>query len=348
MKIVITADWHFGYPGRLNDLKWAFISLVDYCVDNNIKLILMLGDLTHDREHMTHDVSNTLSECLDYMYEKNISMITLIGNHDMFMRHKWSINAIKPFAKQMTCVDCVSNFELSGRKFWMVPFIEHEPSYMKIVNQISDMSSEEDILLTHIGINAATLNVCFLVQNWNIVNFEKTKFSRVYSGHFHCTQKVGEKSWYPGSPIPFKFDEGQVEHGFFVYDIEENSHKFVDIYDIGKEDDDKPSDFITAPSDDIINIIGSCDGNNVKIQLKDGDDKSEISKKLIDAGASKVVFIAPKEETPNFTKKGDTYARSNSVFKSWLKHDDPKHLNHELLMGLEKEIRSETRIIEDD
>lgn len=351
MKVIITADWHFGYPSRLNDLKWAFISLIDYCVDKEINLILMLGDLTHDREHMTHDVSNVLSECLDYMNNNGVTMITLIGNHDMFMRHKWSINAIKPFSKQLICVDDVSYFELCGRKFWIIPFIEHERSYMKVVETINkNFASENDVLLTHIGVNAATLNVCFLVQNWNIVNFEDTIFSRIYTGHFHCTQQIG-KTWYPGSPIPFKFDEGQVEHGFFVYDVIKNEHEFVDIYNIGKETDIKPADYITLDSEsisDLINVKGAFDNNNIKVILKSSDDRDVIQKRLKDAGAARVIFVAPKEEKIDFSKKDDNFSRSNTVFLSWLKYDNPQHLNHDLLIRLESEIRSETQVTEDD
>jgi DNA repair exonuclease SbcCD nuclease subunit len=346
MKVVITADWHFGYPGKLNDLKWAFNNLINYCDKNKVKYIFMLGDLLHDREYISHDVSNCLSDCLDYMNSKGIEMITLIGNHDMYYRHKWSVNAIKPFSKQLTYVSNISYLILDGVKFWLVPFIEHEPFYMKIIKDIDKKASENDILLTHIGIASATMNACFLVQNWNVVSFEETKFKRIYSGHFHCTQKVNSKSWYPGSPISFRFDEGLVNHGFMLYDTDTNSHEFIDIYNLGNEDDFKPPDYISAESEDISDVISNCQGNNVKIYLKDGDDDKEISNKLKLAGAAKVVLVKPKEKAPEF-KKTENYNRSSNIFESWLAHDNPEHLNHELLLSLEKEIRSETRLEEE-
>lgn len=345
MKFIITADWHFGFPSKLNDLKWSFMKMIEYCENHSIQLILMLGDLTHDREYLTHDVSNCLSECLDYMNNKGIQMICLVGNHDMYMRHKWSINAIKPFSKQLTLVDDISYFETQERKFWMVPFIEHEPSYMKVIKKISEISSEDDVLLTHIGLTSATLNVCFLVQNWNAISFEESKFSRVYAGHFHAMQQVGSKSWVPGGPIPFNFDEGLIEHGFFVYDSVKNNHDFIPIFDLSEDDDERPCDYITAMSEDIQTVINNCRSNNVKIILKESDDKDEIIKRLKSAGANKITFVKPKEKSPEFLKTNKL--KSNSIFESWVKHDNPEHLNHNLLISLEKEIRSQTRIEED-
>lgn len=345
MKFIITADWHFGFPAKLNDLKWSFMKMLGYCEKNDIKLIVMLGDLTHDREYLTHDVSNCITNCLDTMNEKGIQMICLVGNHDMFMRHKWSINAIRPFSKQLTLVDDISYFETEERKFWLVPFIEHEPSYMKVIKEISNLASENDVLLSHVGLSSATLNVCFLIQNWNAVSFEDSKFSRIYAGHFHAMQQVGKKSWVPGSPIPFNFDEGLIEHGFFSYDSKTNDHEFIPIFDLSDEDEGKPSDYITAMSDDIETIIDSCDKNNVKIVLKETDDKDEITKKLKLAGANKITFVKPKEKTPEFMTSNRL--KSNNIFESWLEHDNPEHLNHKLLIKLDKEIRSQTRIEEE-
>jgi DNA repair exonuclease SbcCD nuclease subunit len=345
MKAIITADWHFGYPGRLDDLKTTFLGMLDYCDSKEIKHIFILGDLTHDREHMTHDVSNTLSELLIEAEERRINIVAFVGNHDMFMRHKWSPNALKPFSKHVTFVDSISWFEFGGRKFWMVPFIEHEPTYMKIIKKLNEQVSKDDILLTHIGIASAVMNACFLVQNWSVVSFEETNFSRVYAGHFHNEQKVGSKSWYPGSPIPFRYDEGLVPHGFLEYDSESNEHEFIETYNIVKEN--RPADFITVESEDVSSILGDCSNDNVKVQLKEGDDKEEITKKLKNAGAAKITFVKPKEEALDFSNKPENFRRSDNIFESWVDYDKPENLDKDLLLCLEKEVRADTQMDED-
>lgn len=345
MKLIITADWHFGHPGRLDDLIIAFKTMIKYCLEHDIKVIVIAGDLTHDRESMTHDVSNAIHILFEEARDNHIEIVVLIGNHDMFYRHRWSVNAVKPFAKQVEYISNVSYFELDNQKFWVVPFIEHEQFYMKVIKDVNKIANEDDILITHIGIAAAKMNNCFLVQNWSVVSFEETKFKKVYAGHFHNQQKVGSKSWCPGSPIPFRFDEGLVEHGFIVLDTKKEDHEFIELSELIPEEV-RPPDYITINSEDVDSISGSSKNNCIKIILKDGDDKDEIKKKLPDA--IKVVFVKPKEEKVDFSEKPDNFSKSNDMFESWISHDNPDHLSKKLLISLEKEVRSESRFASDD
>jgi DNA repair exonuclease SbcCD nuclease subunit len=344
-KIIITADWHFGHPERLDDLKWAFNKMLDYCIREKIEKIFMLGDLTHHREYLTHDVSNAITELFQRMCDNNVEMVLFPGNHDMFNRFNWEITALKPFGKFINLIENVSNFEYGGRKFWCIPFVESEQTFMKIIDIVNDKASEDDILLTHVGITNATYNMCFLIQNWSIVNFDKTKFSRIYAGHFHCHQKVGEKSWVPGSPIPFRFDEGLVTHGFFVYDPKINDHQFVEFNDLPNDDSSSPPDFIT--SDDVDSIIKNVKGNNVKILLKEGQDESEIKKILKDAGALKIIIVKPKDKIIKIDKNS-IMKEGKDIFESWIDYDKPEGLDKNVLLLLEKDIRSQTKIEEED
>ena len=345
MNIILTADWHFGHPGKLKDLIWSFNKMIDYCIINDVKIIAILGDLTHNREHIDHDISNTISDLFDKANKNNISIISFIGNHDMFYRHRWSINAVKPFSKQITYIEQVSYFVIDNTKFWVIPFIEHEPSYMKVLKDVNKLACENDILLTHIGVVSASMNSCFLVQNWNLVSFENTKFKRVYSGHFHCYQKVGSKSWFVGSPIPFRFDEGMVPHGFINYNTENNEHIFIDLLD--EKNKDTPPDYITVASDSINDIINNCSNDNIRVQLQDGDNSKEISKKLKEAGALKVTFIKPKEES-QIAESISNRKKHKDIFKSWINFDNPKDLNYKLLIELNNQIKSDTKMEEID
>lgn len=344
MKVIITSDWHFGYQGRLEEQVIVIRRLIEYCVNNDIHLIVLLGDLAHDRESMAHDVSNAISILLDEMEINGITLLSLVGNHDMYYRYKWSVNAIKPFNKQLICVDNLSYFSLEGRKFWCIPFIEHENYYMKILSKVNELANEEDILLTHVGVANAVMNMCFLIQNWSVVNMDNVKFNKVYSGHFHCTQKVGDKCYYPGSLLSFRFDEGLVEHGFFVYDTDKNDHVFIKTSEITK--DEIIRDYITIEHDHIDQIINDCSGHNVRVLLLDDSDKDKILEKLNLAGASRVIFVKPKETKRNFTDI-QSKIKSDDMFELWLNFDNPSTLNHDLLLKLEKEIRSDTKVCDD-
>lgn len=216
---------------------------------------------------------------------------------------------------------------------------------MKVIKDVNNLASEDDVLITHIGIASAKMNTCFLIPNWNVVSFEDTKFSRVYAGHFHNHQKVGSKSWYTGSPVPFRFDEGLVEHGFIVYDTISNKHAFVDLFKLMPEEI-RPPDFITATAKDVDQIIKSSSRDRIKIELDVDDNSDSIKEQLAEAGISNVIFVRPKEDNSNHPKP-EGYTRSDNIFKSWIKYDNPEHLNRDLLVSLDEEIRSESRYSDD-
>jgi hypothetical protein len=170
-----------------------------------------------------------------------------------------------------------------------------------------------------------------------VVNFDNTSYKRVYAGHFHCQQQVGEKVWYPGSPIPFRFDEGAVDHGFFVYDTETDTHEFIKTFEICEEFSDyRPPDYLTIPDVDVTKYLDEVEGNNVKIILtKDytANERTRIKKALGAKGVQKVAFMLPKKKI----EEVDTDVNINhlgtpeELFQSWLDHDKPK-LDRALLL----------------
>jgi DNA repair exonuclease SbcCD nuclease subunit len=236
MKLAITADLHFGVPGRLQDTHWACRVIREYCRLANIDVVLVLGDMFHDRRTLDIEVLWTSAKFFEETAEKfDQKWIVFPGNHDMFLRHSWQVNSLLPLRKHLTVIETVKLLKLDDHRFWVLPFIQYERPYMRVLNRIEDRSEEGDVLLTHVGVRGATLNTCFLLKDWSIVSFDYSKFKRIYTGHFHSKQALDDKVYYPGSPIPFKFDEGDIAHGFYVYDTDDSSHKFVNIWKAGEK-----------------------------------------------------------------------------------------------------------------
>lgn len=345
MKALITADWHFGLPDKLADQEWAFNALISYCISNAVDVIFILGDLFDDRRYVTHDVSNKVVELFKKAQAADIAVAVFPGNHDMFWRFSWRDNAIGPYADHILFLNNVGSLMLGDRKFWIIPFIEHEDIYQRVLMEVNKLAGPEDVLLTHIGVSEAVMNISFQLQNWSVVSFEKTIFSKVFTGHFHCHQQVGSKSWYPGSPLAWRYDEGVVEHGFIVYDTVTGSHEFVNIYDVGSKIN-QPPEFVTiVDKADLTSDLVT--GNNVKVMLDVGDNEDEIRTKLINLGAKNVSFTKVKEKEVDFSSVKSI--NSDGMFESWLDFDKPKDFDIDTLLALNKEVELETpNEIEDD
>lgn len=346
-KVAITADIHFGVPGRLEDLLWAVRVLREYCKHAGIEKVIICGDLFHDRQAIAIDILTHVSRFFDetsQVYQQE--WVVFPGNHDMFLRHSWDINSISSMRGHLTVIEDVKAFEIGGKRFIVLPFIQYEKAYMQVLDRIhKKVYQEGDILLTHIGVCSAILNTCFLLKDWSFVNFKHSPFKRIYTGHFHSKQSLFEQIHYPGSLIPFKFDEGDVPHGFYVYDTEQDDHKFINIWKAGAKffpDEKMPPQYYTI-TDDVVGQLDINDVSNgiVRIALQKDytkDEKRAFKEKLLALGAQAVRFL-------DITKKIEVQkivsaAPSKDLFKSWVDQDSKgtKDLDVKLLSRLNDEI----------
>lgn len=345
-KIAICADVHFGVPGRLADIEWSMRTIREYCRLAGIEVIIILGDLFHDRRAIEIDVLNTAISFFEKAAnEYNQEWVVFPGNHDMFLRHSWDINSLALLRKHLTVIEDIKLCQIYDQRFWILPFITYERAYVKVASKIQRMAHPDDILLTHIGVRGAILNTCFLLKDWSEVAFWKNEFYRIYTGHFHSRQQVNENIFYPGSPIPFKFDEGDVPHGFYVYDTVQRDHKFIDIWKAGSKffpDETPPPQMITLDLPSLEGLDTSVVKHNLIRIAVDRDmtmnEKSSIRETLLQAGAKGVRWM-------DLTKKIQSQdiisaAPTRDLFKSWVEQDEKgtQKLNKGLLYTLNQEI----------
>lgn len=347
MKITIAADIHVGVPGKLDDIMWAMRKMRQYNADNNITYWIILGDLLHNRESIdSKDLNILVNFLIETDEEFKQKIITFPGNHDMYLKNSWDITSLKPLSRYLTVINDITNFKIENSRFWVIPFIHYEKDYMDALDKVSKEHKKDDVLLTHIGVNSAILNTCFLLKSWSVVHFGDCPFDRIYTGHFHTHQKVGDNLWYPGSPIPFRFDEGDVDHGFFVYDLDSRSHEFISIWDGSADDDNKPPQYLNI--DNIDNIQNSdVKGNIIRIALDQEythNQLTEMRNELIDKGARDVKWmnIASKEEADTVVSAKDSASNASELFDRYIDIDPKtKGLNKDLLIKFNKIIMSD-------
>jgi DNA repair exonuclease SbcCD nuclease subunit len=333
MKILMTADIHYGIPGKLQHSDWAMRVIREYAVNNSINTIFVLGDLFNDRNNISVDTLSVAYQFFeDSVFKYNQEWVVFPGNHDLYLKNSWSVNSVKCLSRVSTIIPDVKALIIDSKRFWVLPFIHYESAYMEVVRAIDAKATCDDILLTHIGINNAVLNECFMLKNWSVVSFNDTKFKKIFTGHFHCHQSVGNVM-YPGSPIPFRFDEGLVEHGFLEYDITTDTTKFINIYDTARMYNMSgfAPDYKTCIDKDVFNVETA--NSNVRVYLSrqySSNELKEFRSKIINNGALSVKWaklpILEKEEIQNIAYKSN----KDDLFKRWLLHDKPEFDNNAL------------------
>ncbi len=349
MKICITADIHVGVPGKLKDTMWALNKIRKYCSDHGIEHIMIAGDLLHDREQIRNDDLNHLVQFLDDADKKHkLKVYAFPGNHDMYMKNSWDINHIRSVDRYLyKSYHKLSVLKLGGIRFFIIPFIHYEKDYMRVLDGISKKHQDGDVILTHIGVKSACINTCFLLKSWSVVSFEECPFDRVFTGHFHTYQQVGNNVWYPGSPIPFKFDEGDVDHGFIVFDTETREHEFVSIWS-ADDGEDAPPQFLTLDDENLESYNSEVvSGNIIRVSLSKDythNQLSDIRQSLQKLGARDVRWmnLAAKEEKENIIKAQEASGASD-LFERFVMadKDGTKDLNKKLLLKCNKDVVAE-------
>jgi len=341
LKIIITSDIHCGYSGRLNDILWSLGTMYKYATNNGIKEIIILGDLFHNREHISIDVLNAVFSFFESHCE--VEWIAFPGNHDMFLKESWAINSLKPLKPYVNVINSISLFELYERRFIVIPFIYMEREYMEVLKFIESSYDEEDTILTHVGVCGAINNSCFMLKNWSVVNFNDVKFKRVFAGHYHIHQMINNKVCYPGSPLPFRFDDGMVKHGFVVFDVNDMSVEFVDIRLVGDKEG-APCDFITISDDSVSNVDpGMCRNNRLRVVLNreySHNELAEIKSELMKLGAVSVTWMknSTSLNDDRFSVNHHDVISDDMVFEKWLELVDVSQYDRELLCKLNKDI----------
>jgi DNA repair exonuclease SbcCD nuclease subunit len=194
------------------------------------------------------------------------------------------------------------------------------------------------------------LNTCFLLKDWESINFGYSKFKHVFTGHFHSKQQVGDNVWYPGSPIPFKFDEGDVPHGFYVFNPIDKSIKFVNIWKAGAHffgaDSPMPPQFTTIIDESLdektTEHVGNC---HVRVALSrehSSDERRSINERLLSLGARSVRFYNLFKKLEAAENPLKTFMPQRDLFESWCKSDkNASGFDEGLLMKLNIEVTKE-------
>jgi len=350
-KIAFIADIHLGFGNRLADSVWALRVVREYCNENNIDKVIILGDLFHDRESLSIEVLCAAYEFFKETRDKfNQDWVAFPGNHDMFLKHSWDINSLKPLSEILTIINDVKIIQINGGRFWILPFVYSERAYMNILKQIEEQYEEGEVLPTHIGVCSATLNICFLLQNWSIVNFAESKFDKIFTGHFHIYHKIGQTT-YIGSLIPFKFDEGDSEHGFIVYETSDRSNEFVDIWEAGHRlfpGKPQPPQYCslhdTLLGDKTEQDVKGCNIRIMATKQYTTNEQHQIRERLKNLGANSISFTNFFEENEHVEIEEKPEALSvHELFPKWFDADTRgvKDLRRNLAMRLNTEIVQE-------
>lgn len=223
-KLVILGDTHFGARGDSLDFHRYFKKFYDdvffpFLKDNNIQTVFQLGDLFDRRKFMNF---NSLYLCRKYFFDKlqkeNITLYTLIGNHDIFYRNTLEVNSSELLLSDYSNVKVFTNFEtieLNGLAIDIVPWL-CDDNQEEILNAMK--SSKADVCFGHFEIDGFEMDRGNVHQG-GLDRKDLKKYDIVLSGHFHHKSSA-DNITYVGTPYEMTWSDYNDPKGFHVFDTE--------------------------------------------------------------------------------------------------------------------------------
>jgi DNA repair exonuclease SbcCD nuclease subunit len=210
-------NWH---KVALDFAKWSS----EYYRKHLIDEIIIPGDIFHNRSEISVDTLTVAKEFFDYFKDFSAVYVST-GNHDCFKKDSSEINSIK-------LLDGWNNIHVIDNEPLILETI-YENKTIGIIPwgvQLKDLP-KCDIMFAHLEINSFHIGP-FKICEHGLSHKDLFKTSPyIISGHFHKRDhRKFEKGeiLYLGSPYQHNFGDTDDDRGIYIFDLKENTFKFVE------------------------------------------------------------------------------------------------------------------------
>lgn len=224
-KIAIISDIHLGVHSDSPIWHKLHLDYADWLVkelnDKSINDILILGDIFNDRQEIGVNTLQIAHEFFDKF--KNFNIITLLGNHDIFLKNSCDISSLSIF-KGWNNIQVIDKQTLTtnfGKNLLLCPW-EYD---------LSKVQGNVDYMFGHFEINnfrQTMTKVCDTGINSDIL---LDKSNLIFSGHFHLRDERDYKNGriiYVGCPLSLNFGDAGTTKGYYTFDISTGKYDFIE------------------------------------------------------------------------------------------------------------------------
>ena len=224
MRIAIITDQHFG--ARKNSklfhdyfLKFYRDVFFPTIEEEGITTIVDMGDTFDSRKGIDF---SALSWAKDNYYDRlqkmGVTVHTIVGNHTAYYKNTNNINAVDLLLREYKNVIIYSEateIKIDNLGIVLVPWInkENEEKTLKLIDK-----TKYDCAMGHLELSGFRAHKNVVMEN----GMDKeifSKFSTVFSGHYHTRSSNGSIS-YLGNPYEMFWNDVNDSRGFHIFDTD--------------------------------------------------------------------------------------------------------------------------------
>lgn len=231
MKFVVLGDCHFGARNDLQLFHKHFAKFYDWMFEYmdqlGVDTIYQLGDLWDRRKYVNfHTLAQSRQYFFDRLENRGITMVTLVGNHDIYWRENVSVNSSDLLLRDYNNIDVImepTTVKFGDTSIDVIPWICHD-NEKQVREFIRD--SKSDLCIGHFEI--ATFQMYRGMESHDGLPLDMfAKYEMVMSGHYH-TRSSRENIVYVGTPYEMTWQDFNDPKGFHVFDTETRELTFYE------------------------------------------------------------------------------------------------------------------------
>ena len=331
---IMSTDWHLKRE-NINQIKDLFVQKCEYAVKNDIKHLFCLGDVFDSRIAQRQDVLNSFEEILQLLDKYDLELTVIPGNHDK-TDYSSKQSFLVPFKhhRKLHLVELMAFCPVENVYFYFIPFFNEDMWVSKFNELINDdlhfhkSGEHKTILLTHVAVTGSRNNDGTLVSSGISTKMFKD-FFKVFSGHYHDQQKIGENFYHIPSIQQNNYGENSDKGFTVVYDdgshelIHSNFRKYIKVeFDIDEVDYLK-----------IINskTLYDTDNNNIRFIIKGSENKLKAVNKeeFLSSGIDIKLVNKEIEETLKFAEQEIVELNSSIIIDEFKKFCEKEEIDYE-------------------
>jgi UDP-2,3-diacylglucosamine pyrophosphatase LpxH len=235
--IAVLGDLHFSHSGHSHEKfeqQMAFIEqqFFPYLLENNIKIVMQLGDINHDRNRADWYILNEMKKRFYGWFDCNdVQLHALVGNHDTVFKNTLDQNSLSETTKHFENVYVYTKptvVEIQPYKIGFNPWI--------LDHKNPKLTEKVDILLGHFDVMGFPM-LKGIYSKEGLDYKSLSNYRLVMSGHYHI-RHIQENFHMVGTPFQLNWNDWNQPRGFVVLDTQFNvtyiqntvNPQFVKIY----------------------------------------------------------------------------------------------------------------------
>lgn len=251
MKVLIFSDLHIHPHKRSSERLDDCIKVLDWVLETakerNIRNVLFLGDLFHDRQKIDVLTYQRTFEVIEKHAKGELNLFLLLGNHDLWHYQKLDISSVNPL-RSLPGVQVISapgaEVIREGDEefaFGFLPYTHNPIEDLKSVEKewsAKARKGQMKVMGGHISVDGAVWNVKYktmsevtIEHDGDMVRVGSEIFGgwdKVFLGHYHAEQKLNERVEYVGSPLQLSFGEAFQSKHVIVLDTSDGSCEYIE------------------------------------------------------------------------------------------------------------------------